>query len=119
MKNYLEYKGYTGTVEFSAEDNCLFGKIIGINDLINYEAQDVLELKASFEESVDDYLDSCKELGKQPNKTFNGVFNVRTTKETHQSLVLLAARKNMKLNELASKALSYLVKNEDAVLESV
>ena len=45
MKNYLEYKGYTGTVEFSAEDNCLFGKIIGINDLINYEAQDVLELK--------------------------------------------------------------------------
>lgn len=119
MKNYLEYKGYTGTVEFSAEDNCLFGKIIGINDLINYEAQDVVKLKAFFEESVDDYLDTCKELGKQPNKTFNGVFNVRTTKETHQSLILLAARKNMKLNELASKALSYLVKNEDAVLESV
>lgn len=119
MKNYLEYKGYTGTVEFSAEDNCIFGKIIGINDLINYKAQDVLELKASCEESVDDYLDTCKELGKQPNKTYNGVFNVRTAKTTHRSLVLLAARKNMKLNELASKALSYLVKNEDAVLENV
>lgn len=34
MKNYLEHKGYQGTVEYSAEDECLFGKIIGINDLI-------------------------------------------------------------------------------------
>lgn len=60
MKNYLEYKGYLGTVEFSAEDNCLFGKIIGINDLINYEAQGVSELKEVFEESVNDYLETKK-----------------------------------------------------------
>ena len=118
MKNYLEYKGYTGTVEFSAEDNCLFGKIVGINDLINYEAQDVLELKQVFEESVNDYLETCKELGKQPNKVFKGVFNVRTNTAIHQSLVLLAARKNIKLNDLANKALSYLVKNENVVLEA-
>ena len=119
MKNYLEYKGYTGTVEFSAEDNCRFGKIVGINDLINYEAQDVLDLKKVFEESVNDYLDTCKELGKQPNKIFKGVFNVRTNTTTHQSLVLLAARKNIKLNDLANKALSYLVKNENVVLEAL
>ena len=34
MKNHLEYKGYIGTVEFSTEDNLLFGKITGINDLV-------------------------------------------------------------------------------------
>ena len=56
----LEYKGYLGTVEFSAEDNCLFGKIIGINDLISYEAQEVSELKEVFEEAVNDYLFTCK-----------------------------------------------------------
>ena len=61
-------------------------------------------------------MDTCKELGKQPNKTFKGVFNVRTNTATHQSLVLLAARKNMKLNDLANKALSYLVQNENTVL---
>lgn len=119
MKNYLEYKGYIGTVEFSAEDNCLFGKIIGINDLVNYEAQEVSELKKAFQETVDDYLDTCKQLGKQPNKTFKGVFNIRTSAATHKNLVLLAARKNMKLNDLASKALTYLIKNENAVLENV
>jgi predicted HicB family RNase H-like nuclease len=119
MKDFLEYKGYQGTVEYSAVDNCLFGKIIGINDLINYEAQDVSELKTAFIDAVNDYLETCKELGKQPDKTFKGVFNVRTTTATHRSLALLAARKNMKLNDLASKALTYLVHNEDTVLESI
>ena len=119
MKNYLEHKGYQGTVEYSAEDECLFGKIIGINDLINYEAQDVSELKVAFEEAVIDYLETCKELGKQPTKTYKGVFNVRTSPAIHKSLALLATRRNMKLNELASKALTYLVKNEDTVLEKL
>ena len=73
----LEYKGYLGTVEFSAEDNCLFGKVIGINDLISYEAQEVSELKEVFEEAVNDYLFTCKELGKQPTKTLKRVFNIR------------------------------------------
>ena len=57
MKNYLDYKGYLGTVEFSAEDSCFFGKIIGINDLISFEAQEVSELKKSFEKAVNDYFD--------------------------------------------------------------
>ena len=47
MKNTLEYKGYLGTVEYSNEDNCLYGKIIGIDDLVNYEAQSVEELSSS------------------------------------------------------------------------
>ena len=27
---FLRYKGYDGSVEFSAEDNCLFGKVQGL-----------------------------------------------------------------------------------------
>jgi predicted HicB family RNase H-like nuclease len=72
MKNTLEYKGYLGTVEYSNEDNCLYGKIIGIDDLVNYEAQSV-------EESVEDYLATCKEVNKEPNKKFKGVnYNLLT-----------------------------------------
>ena len=28
--DYLEYKGYKGSVEYSKEDNCLFGKVQGM-----------------------------------------------------------------------------------------
>lgn len=56
MKNFLEYRGYLGTVEFSADDKCFFGKIQGINDLVLFEGESVSELERSFKEAVDDYL---------------------------------------------------------------
>jgi len=62
MKNHLKYKGYTGTVEFSIEDNLLYGKIIKINDLVNYEAKSIKKLNKVFIESVDDYIQTKKDL---------------------------------------------------------
>ena len=57
MNNILKYKGFYGTVEYSADDNILFGKVIGINGLISYEGKSVDELRTDFEESVDDYIE--------------------------------------------------------------
>ena len=117
MKNYLEHKGYIGTVEFSADDKVFFGKIQGINDLILFEGESVSELENSFIEAVDDYLETCKELGKEPNKTFKGSFNVRVNKKVHQKLFMLAAKKGMNLNQLVNKSLNFTVENEEAVLK--
>lgn len=115
MENYLKHKEYFGSVEYSAEDSILFGQIIGINDLVSYEGTSIDELKSAFCESVEDYLDTCKELGKEPNKFFKGVFNVRTSRERHRELATIADKKKMKLNQLVNKAFDYLVKNEDKV----
>lgn len=65
MENYLKHKKHVGSIEFSAEDNILFGKIIGINDLVTYEAKSVDELKKAFINSIDDYLKTCEDLGKK------------------------------------------------------
>ena len=27
----MNYKGYTGSVDYSKEDNCLYGKVLGIS----------------------------------------------------------------------------------------
>ena len=56
-ENEMEYKGYKGTVEFSNEDNCFYGKIAGIDDLVTFESQSVEELNIFFKEAVDDYLE--------------------------------------------------------------
>ena len=61
---YLKYKGYTGSVEYSEEDKCLFGKVQGMSkDSITYEGQTVEELTKDFEGAVDDYLALCEEKG--------------------------------------------------------
>lgn len=112
MKNYLEYKGYIGTIEFSAEDMVFFGKIQSINDLVTFEGTSVEELENAFKASVIDYLETCQSLGKIPDKQYKGTFNVRVSKELHQQTALLATKVGVNLNEIVKKALVYIVNNE-------
>lgn len=63
MKNNFEYKGYVGTVTTNAEDGCFYGTVQGIKDLVTFEGDSIEEVKKSFEESVDDYLEFCEENG--------------------------------------------------------
>jgi len=117
MKNYLEYKDYIGTVNYSAEDTTFYGKVQGINDLVVFEGSSVVELKKGFKEAVIDYLETCKEIGKEPNKMYKGLFNVRISSNVHKEISHIAIRKGMKLNDLVNKTLIYLVDNENEVLK--
>ena len=112
MNNYLTYEGYLGTVLFSAEDEVFYGKVYGINDLITFEGKSVKELKKAFEESIDDYLESCKALGKEPNKIFKGSFNIRISTELHRKAALISTKKNISLNDFVKKAISYAIEHE-------
>lgn len=112
MSDYLTYKGYFGTVDFNSDDEVFYGKIFGINDLINFEGFSVQELKESFEESIDDYLDTCKALNKEPNKTFKGSFNVRLSMKLHRRAAMIANQKKISLNDFVKKAIGYAVSHE-------
>lgn len=98
MKNYLEYKGYLGTVEYSGEDDCLYGKVMGIKDLISYEGDSLTQLKTDFHQAVDDYLEMCVEKKVSPEKAFKGSFNIRIGADLHRDLALKAQEKNMSIN---------------------
>ena len=105
MNNSLVYKGYRGIVEFSAADNVFFGKLFGINDLVTFEGTSVKALEKSFREAVDDYLATCAELGKEPERTFKGSFNVRIDPDIHRKAALKAQAQSISLNELVEKAI--------------
>lgn len=116
MSNVLEYNGYTGSIEASIEDRCLFGKILFISDLVTYEAETVTDLEAEFIAAVDDYLLTCKEAGTEPQRPFKGSFNVRISPELHRKAAIEATKENISLNELTSKAIdSYVNSNGPSV----
>ena len=49
---YLKYKGYTGSVDYSEEEDYLFGKVLGLRrDCITYEGESVQEIKKDFEDA--------------------------------------------------------------------
>lgn len=97
----LKYKGYSGTVEYSEEDKCLYGKVIGMNkNSITYEGKTVEELNADFESGVDLYLESCKERGVKPQKPYSGSLNIRIPSEVHGNLALKAQRTGRSINAI-------------------
>ena len=82
--NTMTYKGYLGSVAYSEKDQVFFGKIEGINGLVNFEGESVKELTEAFHEAVDDYLAYCEDEGIEPDKSYTGVLNVRLTPSIHR-----------------------------------
>lgn len=116
MNDLLKYKNYYGSVKYSAEDRVFHGKIEFINDLVTFEATDVESLEAEFRAAVDDYFETCKELGIKPQKAFKGQFNVRVKPDIHRKAALVASLKDISLNRLVEIALEHEISSSVAVL---
>ena len=113
MNDILEYKGYYASLNFSSEDEVFYGKLFGIDDLVTFEGASVKELKKAFHEAVNDYLETCKELGKEPNKTYKGSFNVRISTDLHKAAAVYAASENISLNDFVKTAINYALQHSD------
>ena len=111
MDNILKYKDYRATINYSAEDNVLFGKIEGINALVTFEAENVDELHTAFREAVEDYLAYCRDNGIEPEKEYKGSFNVRISPELHKQISIKAEQENVSLNKYVENALRHSVQN--------
>lgn len=97
--NSLEYKGYIGSIEVSIDDNCLYGKLIGLQQgAVSYEGTTIEELTEDFQRAVNDYLEHCKLKNIKPEKPFSGSFNVRLNPELHKLAVLRAKEVGTSLN---------------------
>jgi len=111
MKN-LEYKGYSGSIEYSKEDDLLYGKVLGIKGLISYEGKTGHELEADFIEAISDYLADCKRDGVEPEKPFKGSFNVRISPKLHKTAALLAMEDKMSLNNFVVESIKERISKE-------
>lgn len=109
MNSIIEYKGYHTKIEFEAETETLRGKIEGINDYIDFEANTIPDIIKEFHAAVDDYLDFCVEVGKKPEKEYKGSFNVRVTPELHRKMAYIALLRGGSLNAEVEKAIEEYV----------
>ncbi len=96
----MNYKGFSARIEYSDEDGCFVGRVAGIQDVIGFHGQSVAKLRAAFKESIDDYLETCARVGKQPNKPYSGQFRLRLSPDLHARVALAAESKGKSLNTL-------------------
>lgn len=113
--NTMTYKGYIGSVNYSDKDQVFFGKIEGINGLVNFEGESVKELMEAFHEAVDDYLAYCQDEGIEPDKSYTGVLNVRLTPAIHRQIAMLALQAGLSINAYIKDALEEKVESAVAM----
>ncbi len=102
----IKYKGYTGKVEYDGDAKIFHGEVLGIKDVITFQGTSVQELEKAFKDSVDDYLDWCKERGESPDKPYSGELRLRMSQELHSQLAQSAELRGQSLNSFIVDKLS-------------
>ncbi len=112
MENILEYKGYFTKVQYSAEDNVLYGQVEGLVDLVTFESPDCSKIEKEFHAAIDDYLAFCEEMGKSPDKSYKGSFNIRVSPDIHKRADIIAKKQGITLNQFVSDAIAAHLEGE-------
>ena len=107
--NTLKYKGFLGSVNFSEKDGVFFGKLEGIDGLVNFEGESVKELTDAFHEAVDDYVAYCEAEGIEAHKSYSGALNIRIDPETHSCIAAFAKQAGISINAFIKNTLEQKV----------
>jgi predicted HicB family RNase H-like nuclease len=102
----MVYKGYSARIDYDDEDGIFVGRIAGIRDGVGFHADSVAELREAFHEAVEDYLETCTRIGKEPQKAFSGQMMFRVNPEVHRKAAVAAELAGKSLNQWAEEVLS-------------
>jgi predicted HicB family RNase H-like nuclease len=99
----VKYKGYTAVLKADEEQGILFGRVIGLRDVITFQAETVSQAIKEFHISVDTYLELCRSRQQSPEKPYSGNFMVRVNPELHRQIAILAQEKSVSINSLVAR----------------
>ncbi len=105
MNGSMSYKGYHARIDYDDEDGIFIGRLLGIRDGVGFHADSVDGLRAAFHEAVDDYLETCARVGKEPQRAYSGQVMFRIDPEVHRKAALAAERAGKSLNQWAEEVL--------------
>ena len=108
----MRHKGYSAAIRYSEEDGVFVGRILGINDVVNFHGSSVAEIRKQFAVALDSYLSDCEEMGKEPERPYSGKLNLRLTPEVHKIIAYEAETTGQSINDVIVSALhqSYIEK---------
>ncbi|MFH1553704.1 MAG: type II toxin-antitoxin system HicB family antitoxin [Pseudomonadota bacterium] len=101
----MKYKGYAAHIEYSDDDGCFVGHIAGIWDVVGFHGESVRELRTAFEEALDDYLETCSKIGREPQKTYSGKLMLRIPPDIHAAVAIAAETSGKSINQLVAEIL--------------
>lgn len=105
----MEYKGFMAAIEYDEELDGFMGTVLNVSSPITFYGQNPEELHREFANSVETWLEVCRERGIEPEKPYSGRMTIRLAPELHKSLALTAARSGKSLNTWVVDSLAGLM----------
>ena len=105
----MEYKGYQAAVTWDDAAEGFCGRVLGIRDVIFFEAPSRERLEYEFHISIDDYLAFCAERGLPPDKPLSGRVSLRLNPDTHRAATKAAHAAGKSLNAWLSETIEQAV----------
>lgn len=87
MINVMNYKGYAARIEYDDDDGLFTGRVAGILDGVGFHAATVGGLRIAFQEAVEDYIETCVKVGKEPQKAISGQVASRAHSEIYHKIL--------------------------------
>ena len=110
----MTVEGDAATVRFDPDAEVLHGEVVGLRDVITFQATCVEDLEKEFRASIDDYLAWCEELGQKPERTYSGRLLVRMAPDLHRDLASAAQRTGKSINALVVTAIEEKIERDPA-----
>ena len=96
----LEYKGYSaGPISFDDEAGLFIGSVAGIRDGLVFQGATAEELRSDFRDLIDEYLETCAQMGKAPDKPASGNIGARINPIAHGAGLAAAEREGKSFNQ--------------------
>jgi len=107
MNNIMTIDGQKAVISYDPEINLFRGEFIGLNGSADFYGSDVASLEAEGSLSLKVFLETCKDEGITPFKSYSGKFNVRIPPQLHAESVEAAAAAGKSLNDWLKVAIAH------------
>ena len=105
LTNLLNYKDYYARIVFDPSADAFHGRVIGIQDVVDFYGRTPDELRKEFKQSVEEYLRWCAEEGTKPEKTWLGKLTIRVDEDLRRRLAVVATASGESINAWVSTLL--------------
>lgn len=112
--NEMTYQDYSAKVEYDPVDKIFVGHIVGIRDIVSFHGSTVAELESAFHEAVHHYLEVCKRIGQEPQRSYSGKLTLRIPPEIHMAVATAAEMNSKSINQWATEVLKEAAMSEPA-----
>ena len=101
----MHHEGYVATIELDEDAGLFHGEVINTRDALTFQGQTLDELRTAFADTIADYVEWCRERGKEPERPYSGNFMLRVSPELHRRIATAAARSGKSINGYVAETL--------------